>query len=464
MIRVGVTGGIGSGKSTVCRLFAERGVPVYDSDSEAKRLMGEDPSLRAALVEAFGDETFRDGVLNRRYLAATVFGDRRALARLEALVHPCVKRDFERWAAERTAEPYVVLECAILYESGMDAAVDRVVAVVAPEELRLVRVNARDGASAAEIRRRMAAQLSDDVLSARADYIIVNINREDLAADVAECDRRFRYEEINLDFSRRQVMTIVNVTPDSFFAGSRTPDWLDVERRVREAVEAGASVIDVGGYSSRSGADEVSPEEEWRRVDLGVGAVRSLSSDLPVSIDTFRSSVAARAIHKYGKVIINDISAGELDPLIVDVAAEHDVPYVAMHMKGDPRTMQSMTDYRDIVAEVVDYFRERTAQLRERGVRRIVVDPGFGFAKTLEQNYELLRGLHRLAELGYPVLAGVSRKSMIYKLLGTTPAEALNGTTALHWECLRQGAVILRAHDTREAVEVVRMFDQFMQA
>ena len=271
-------------------------------------------------------------------------------------------------------------------------------------------------------------------------------------------------QEINLDFSRRQVMTIVNVTPDSFFAGSRTPDWLDVERRVREAVEAGASVIDVGGYSSRPGADEVSPEEEWRRVDLGVGAVRSLSPDLPVSIDTFRSSVAARAIHKYGKVIINDISAGELDPLIVDVAAEHDVPYVAMHMKGDPRTMQSMTDYRDIVAEVVDYFRERTAQLRERGVRRIVVDPGFGFAKTLEQNYELLRGLHRLAELGYPVLAGVSRKSMIYKLIGTTPAEALNGTTALHWECLRQGAVILRAHDTREAVEVVRMFDQFMQA
>ncbi len=127
----------------------------------------------------------------------------------------------------------------------------------------------------------------------------------------------------------------------------------------------------------------MSPEEEWRRVDLGVGAVRSLSPDLPVSIDTFRSSVAARVIHKYGKVIINDISAGELDPLIVDVAAEHDVPYVAMHMKGNPRTMQSMTDYRDIVAEVVDYFRERTAQLRERGVRRIVVDPGFGFAKTL---------------------------------------------------------------------------------
>ncbi len=280
----------------------------------------------------------------------------------------------------------------------------------------------------------------------------------------ATADSVMKQQEIKLDFTRRQVMTIVNVTPDSFFAGSRTPDWMDIERRVRDAVAAGASIIDVGGYSSRPGADEVSPEEEWRRVDLGVGAVRALSPDLPVSVDTFRSSVATRAIHKYGKVIVNDISAGELDPLIVDVAAKHDVPYIAMHMKGDPRTMQSMTDYRDIVTEVVDYFRERTAWLRGRGVRSIIVDPGFGFSKTLEQNYVLLRGLHCLCELGYPVLAGVSRKSMIYKLLGTTPAEALNGTTALHWECLRQGAVILRAHDTREAAEVVRMFDQFMQS
>lgn len=193
-MRIGVTGGIGSGKSTVCRLFAERGVPVYDCDREAKRLMDEDVELRAALVAAFGPATFAGGVLNRRYLAETVFRDRGRLRELEALVHPCVKRDFERWAAEHGAEPYVVLESAILYESGLDAAVDRVVAVVAPEELRLVRVNARDGASAAEIRRRMAAQLSDEALSARADCTIVNIHREDLAADVAECDRRFRYE------------------------------------------------------------------------------------------------------------------------------------------------------------------------------------------------------------------------------------------------------------------------------
>lgn len=195
MIRVGVTGGIGSGKSTVCRLFAERGVPVYDSDREAKRLMNEDAALRRAIAEAFGGEVFRGGELDRAYLADRVFRDRKRLAQLEALVHPCVRRDFVRWAAAyEKAEPYVVLECAILFESGMDACVDRTVAVVAPEELRLVRVNARDGATADAIRRRMAVQLSDDELCARADYTIVNIDREDLAADVAECDRRFRYE------------------------------------------------------------------------------------------------------------------------------------------------------------------------------------------------------------------------------------------------------------------------------
>ena len=282
----------------------------------------------------------------------------------------------------------------------------------------------------------------------------------------ATVDSVMKQQEINLDFSRRQVMTIVNVTPDSFFAGSRTPDWLDVERRVRDAVEAGASVIDVGGYSSRPGADEVSPEEEWRRVDLGVGAVRSLSPDLPVSIDTFRSSVAARTIHKYGKVIINDISAGELDPLIVDVVAEHDVPYVAMHMKGDPKTMQSLTDYkRDITAEVVAYFEARVAALLAAGIARehLVLDPGFGFAKTTEQNYELLAGLHRLCALGYPVLAGLSRKSMIYRVLGVTPAQSLAGTVALGWECLRQGAAILRVHDVREAVDTVRIFNAYVQ-
>ena len=266
------------------------------------------------------------------------------------------------------------------------------------------------------------------------------------------------------DFSQPRVMAILNVTPDSFFAGSRMPDAPHVERRVREAVAEGASIIDVGGYSSRPGADEVSPGEEWRRVKLGVGAVRRLAPGMAVSVDTFRAEVARRVLETFGPVIVNDISAGEMDPAIVDVVAEYDAPYIAMHMRGTPATMQGMTSYRDVVEEVVSYFRLRAEQLRRCGVRRLILDPGFGFAKTLEQNYDLLRGLHNLCSLVYPVLAGVSRKSMIYKVLDTTPDRALAGTIALGWECLRQGAVILRAHDTREAVEVVRMFDQFMQA
>ena len=268
------------------------------------------------------------------------------------------------------------------------------------------------------------------------------------------------------DFSQPRVMAILNVTPDSFFAGSRMPDAPHVERRVREAVAEGASIIDVGGYSSRSGADEVSPGEEWRRVKLGVGAVRRLAPGMAVSVDTFRSEVAARAIDRFGPLIINDISAGELDPAMPAVAAKYGVPYIAMHMKGDPKTMQSLTDYkRDITAEVVAYFEARVAALLAAGIARehLVLDPGFGFAKTTEQNYELLAGLHRLCALGYPVLAGLSRKSMIYRVLGVTPAQSLAGTVALGWECLRQGAAILRVHDVREAVDTVRIFNAYVQ-
>lgn len=268
------------------------------------------------------------------------------------------------------------------------------------------------------------------------------------------------------DFSQPRVMAILNVTPDSFFAGSRMPDAPHVERRVREAVAEGASIIDVGGYSSRPGSDEVSPGEEWRRVKLGVGAVRRLAPGMAVSVDTFRSEVAARAIERFGPLIINDISAGELDPAMPAVAAKYGVPYIAMHMKGDPKTMQSLTDYkRDITAEVVAYFEARVAALLAAGIARehLVLDPGFGFAKTTEQNYELLAGLHRLCALGYPVLAGLSRKSMIYRVLGVTPAQSLAGTVALGWECLRQGAAILRVHDVREAVDTVRIFNAYVQ-
>ncbi len=267
---------------------------------------------------------------------------------------------------------------------------------------------------------------------------------------------------MKLDLSVPQVMAIVNVTSDSFFADSRTFDAEAVVRRVETVLAEGAAMIDIGGYSSRPGADEVLLEEEWRRVAMGLEAVRRVAPEVSVSIDTFRSEIVARAVERFGEVIVNDISAGELDDRMIPTVARYGLPYIAMHMKGTPRTMQSMTDYRGgIVDEVVAYFQRRIAFLQAAGVRReqIVLDPGFGFAKTLEQNYELLRGLHRLCETGYPVLAGVSRKSMIWKALDTTPSESLAGTVVLEWECLRQGAVVLRAHDVREAIDAVRLFE-----
>lgn len=266
------------------------------------------------------------------------------------------------------------------------------------------------------------------------------------------------------DAAQPQVMAILNVTPDSFYADSRMPDAGAVERRVLAAVAEGAGMIDVGGYSSRPGAAEVSEEEEWRRVALGVDAVRRLAPDVTVSVDTFRSGVAARAIERFGELIVNDISAGELDPRMFGVVAHYGVPYVAMHMRGTPQTMQLQTDYRrDIVTEVVGYFRKHVEEMLSAGIRRelIILDPGFGFAKTVEQNYELLAGLHHLCAEGFPVLAGLSRKSMIYKPLGCEPADALAGTVALDWECLRQGAAILRVHDVREAADTVRLFQLF---
>ena len=265
-----------------------------------------------------------------------------------------------------------------------------------------------------------------------------------------------------LDLSRPQIMAIVNVTNDSFFDGGRFTGEDAIAARVSQVVEEGAAIVDIGGYSSRPNATDVSIEEEWLRVKSGLSVVRRLAEDVAVSIDTFRAEVARRAVEEFGEVIINDISAGEIDPDIIDVAVKYRLPYVAMHMRGTPQTMLSMTDYpRGVTEEVCDYFQERVAYLRERGVEQIVLDPGFGFAKTIEQNYELLAGLNRLCDLGYPVLAGLSRKSMIYKVLDVTPAEALNGTTALNWEALRQGATILRVHDVREAAETVKLFEAY---
>lgn len=266
-----------------------------------------------------------------------------------------------------------------------------------------------------------------------------------------------------LDIGRPVVMAIVNVTPDSFYAGSRTPGECALRERIRTAVAAGASVIDVGGYSSRPGAADVPAAEELRRVGLAVDVIRNEFPDMVVSIDTFRASVAEGVMSRYGVCIVNDISAGELDPAIMEVAARYGAPYIAMHMRGTPADMQRQTDYVDIVREVADYLGRRLHAAREAGIRHVILDPGFGFAKTAAQNYELLAGMKALRALGCPVLAGVSRKSMIYRAFGVSPEESLNGTTALNWECLRQGADIIRVHDVAPAAEVVRLFNFYRE-
>ena len=265
-----------------------------------------------------------------------------------------------------------------------------------------------------------------------------------------------------LDLTQPQVMAIVNITPDSFYSGARTMDDEAIATRVRQVVDEGASIIDIGGYSSRPGAEDVSVEQEWERVSRALAVVQDVAKDVVVSVDTFRAEVARLSIEQAGAIIINDISAGEADAAMVEVVAHYGVPYVAMHMRGTPQTMQQQTTYeRGVVAEVSSYFDSKLEWLEKRGVKDIILDPGFGFAKSVEQNYELLAGLHLLRDKGYPLLVGVSRKSMIYKVLNTSPQEALNGTSALHWEALQQGATILRVHDVREACEVVKLWQNY---
>ncbi len=266
-----------------------------------------------------------------------------------------------------------------------------------------------------------------------------------------------------LNLTTPVVMTILNATPDSFYAASRLPSPEAIRAQLRTAIAEGTHIVDVGGYSTRPGAAEVSAQEELDRLLMALEVIRAEAPHLPVSIDTFRGEVAHEVMERYGACMINDITAGEADATLAAVAARFEVPYVAMHMRGMPDTMQQLTHYEDVVTEVVSYLAEPQTRLQQQGVSEVILDPGFGFAKSLEQNYKLLAGLEELTKVGAPVLAGLSRKSMIYKPLQTTPAEALNGTTALHWECLRAGASILRVHDTREAVEVIRLFSLFSQ-
>ena len=260
-------------------------------------------------------------------------------------------------------------------------------------------------------------------------------------------------------------MAIVNATPDSFYASSRTQSHRAVAERVEKALNEGAAILDIGGYSSRPDAEDVSAEEEWQRVEMALSATREVSGDVPISIDTFRAEIIRRATDRFGEVVVNDITAGQGDKEMLNVVAERKLPYIAMHMRGTPQTMQQQTEYSDVVAEVARELQERLSAIDKAGVERsrVALDPGFGFAKTVEQNYELLAGLHRLKALGQPLLVGVSRKSMIYKPLGITPDEALSATQAVHWEALRQGATLLRAHDVAEAVQTIKLYEKFNQ-
>lgn len=258
----------------------------------------------------------------------------------------------------------------------------------------------------------------------------------------------------------RKVMSILNVTPDSFFAESRADQREEIAARVVRMLREGADIIDIGGYSTRPGAEDVAVEEECRRVLVGAEIVRSLASDMTLSIDTFRSEIAAAVLERYENVIINDVSGGERDSRMAEVVAHHEAPMVVMHSRGTPQTMQMLTNYADVVEEVRNHLARRADILEAKGVREIILDPGIGFAKTQEQNFALIASLERVVSLGYPVLAGISRKSFMCRALGITPEEALEATTALHWACLERGASILRVHDTLAARQTISLYEK----
>lgn len=260
-----------------------------------------------------------------------------------------------------------------------------------------------------------------------------------------------------MDLSTPRVMGILNVTPDSFYAGSRTPGAEAVAARVRQIRDEGADFIDIGAYSSRPGAADVPAAEEMERLRMGLGVIAREAPEMPVSVDTFRADVARMCVEEYGVSIINDIAGGQLDAAMFDTVARLGVPYVLMHMQGTPQTMQREPHYDDVVAEVFQALARGAQRLHTMGAADVILDPGFGFGKTVAQNYDLLAHLDELVALGLPVLVGVSRKSMIWRLVGGGPEDALNGTTAIHAIALMKGASILRVHDVKAATEAVKI-------
>ncbi|MDR1454297.1 MAG: dihydropteroate synthase [Tannerella sp.] len=253
------------------------------------------------------------------------------------------------------------------------------------------------------------------------------------------------------------VMGILNVTPDSFYGDSRAQTGTDIRRRIETVLAEGGRMIDVGGYSSRPDAADVSVAEERRRLMPALELLNTHYPDVAVSIDTFRADVAQWAVEEYGVAVVNDISGGTLDARMFETVARLRVPYVLMHIRGTPQTMRQLTDYADLTEEIMLYFAEKLRALRLLGVNDVILDPGFGFAKTLEQNYELMRSLPEFAAFEAPLLVGISRKRMISGLLDVTAGECLNGTTVLHTFALLNGATILRVHDVKAAVEAVKI-------
>ena len=269
-----------------------------------------------------------------------------------------------------------------------------------------------------------------------------------------------------VDLQRPWVMGILNVTPDSFYADSRTPmaEPERIAQRVRQMLAEGADIIDVGAYSSRPGADDISPLEEMQRLEVALTTVREVAPEVYVSVDTFRSEVARQCVEHFGVDLINDISGGVLDRAMPKVVARLGVPYIIMHMKGNPETMQMAPEYQDVVAEVLEFLARQQQRFFDAGGKDVIIDPGFGFGKTLLHNYRLMDRLQDFHELHAPLLVGVSRKSMIYKLLETTPQEALNGTTVLHTIAMMKGAHFLRVHDVQAAVEARTLVETMWQA
>ena len=262
------------------------------------------------------------------------------------------------------------------------------------------------------------------------------------------------------DLSHPVVMGILNITPDSFFDGGKYFSESDkIKARIDQILTEGGKIIDIGAYSSRSGADDVSEDEEYRRLARAFDVIAANYSDLTISVDTFRSGIARKAVLEFGADIINDISAGEIDKNMFTTVAELNVPYILMHMQGRPADMQDSPTYADVVEDIVLYLSRKVMELRQLGVKDIIIDPGFGFGKTLEQNYALLNRLEAFDVFELPLLVGISRKSMIYKLLNKTPQESLNGATVLNTLALTKGASVLRVHDVKEAVECVTIFE-----